>query len=66
MNTGKYLDCFWIVRVEHIRMTHGCHVGAAVGARVSRKGKNAELDAGGTIIHRSNKLTVIDGTVNWN
>lgn len=53
MNTGKYLDCFWIIRVEHIRMTHGCQTVTIPGRskRASRK-ENAELDPSGNIIHR--------------
>lgn len=54
MNTGKYLDCFWIIRVEHISMTHGCQScchNPKPKQAGSRK-ENAELDTSGNIIHR--------------
>ena len=53
MNTGKYLDGLWIIRVEHIRMTHGCQARRHIPswAASSRK-ENAELDTSGNITHR--------------
>lgn len=50
MNTGKYLDCFWIIRVEHIRMTHGRH--NPWPEQASSRKENAELDPSRNIIHR--------------